>query len=232
MCRWRIFHREGPATRDTPFASESGLILPLNDLAPFDASATFDKQRHSALVGTDLPVWLRQHRIRLLIVAGVSTGQCFETTARHTSDEGIEVDFVSDSCGLQLMSVCAGSLVAADAGLLAHRRCTTHHEMLADLQRLAPPGTVLANRLLVIDGPVASSAGITACITAGIDLALHLVAHDCGEALAATVAQVMVVYLRRGTDDPQLSPLLAGRQHLHPAVHPVQDAACAQPASS
>jgi len=132
------------------------------------------------------------------------------------------------ACGVQLMTVCAGALLAADAGLLAHRRCTTHHEMLADLQRLAPTATVLANRLFVIDGPVASSAGITA----GIDLALHLVAQDCGEALAAAVAQVMVVYLRRGPDDPQLSPLLAGRQHLHPAVHRVQDAVCAQPASN
>lgn len=99
--------------------------------------------------------------------------------------------------------------------------------MLEALQRLAPSATVLANRLYVIDGPVASSAGITA----GIDLALHLIAQDCGEALAAAVAQVMVVYLRRGPEDPQLSPLLAGRQHLHPAVHRVQDAVCAQPAS-
>lgn len=133
--------------------------------------------------------------------------------------------------GVQLMTVCAGALLAADAGLLAHRRCTTHHEMLTRLQRLAPTATVLANRLFVIDGPVASSAGITAGITAGIDLALHLVAQDCGEALAAAVAQVMVVYLRRGPDDPQASPLLSGRQHLHRAVHRVQDAVCTQPAS-
>ena len=129
--------------------------------------------------------------------------------------------------GVRLMTVCAGALLAADAGLLAHRRCTTHHEMLADLQRLAPTATVLGNRLFVIDGPVLSSAGITA----GIDLALHLIAHDCGGALAAAVAQVMVVYLRRGPEDPQLSPLLAGRKHLHPAVHRVQDAVCAQPAA-
>jgi transcriptional regulator GlxA family with amidase domain len=75
---------------------------------------------------------------------------------------------------------------------------------------------------------VASSAGITA----GIDLALHLIARDGGEALAAAVAQVMVVYLRRGPEDPQLSPLLSGRNHLHPAVHRVQDAVCEQPAAA
>jgi transcriptional regulator GlxA family with amidase domain len=129
--------------------------------------------------------------------------------------------------GVQLMTVCAGALLAADAGLLANRRCTTHHEMLGELQRLAPSATVQANRGFVVDGPVASSAGITA----GIDLALHLIALDHGEALAAAVAQVMVVYLRRGPEDPQLSPLLAGRNHLHPAVHRVQDAVSERPAA-
>lgn len=133
-----------------------------------------------------------------------------------------------DAERLQLATICAGTLLAADAGLIGARRCTTHHESLADLQRLAPAATVLANRVFVVDGPVASSAGITA----GIDLALHLIARDCGEALAAAVAQVMVVYLRRGPDDPELSPLLSGRNHLHPAVHRVQDAVCEQPAHS
>jgi transcriptional regulator GlxA family with amidase domain len=127
-----------------------------------------------------------------------------------------------------LMTVCAGALLAADAGLLAHRQCTTHHEMLSQLQALAPTARVLANRVFVLDGGVASSAGITA----GIDLALHLIAQEQGEALAAAVAQVMVVYLRRGPDDPELSPLLAGRNHLHPAVHRVQDAVCQQPAAA
>lgn len=129
---------------------------------------------------------------------------------------------------VQLATVCAGTLLAADAGLLAGRRCTTHHESLADLARLAPQASVVGNRVFVIDGPVASSAGITA----GIDLALHLIALEQGEAIAALVAQVMVVYLRRGPDDPELSPLLAGRNHLHAAVHRVQDAVCERPAEA
>jgi len=128
---------------------------------------------------------------------------------------------------LQLMTVCAGTLLAADAGLLAGRRCTTHHEVLDDLARLAPGALVCANRVFMLDGPVASSAGVTA----GIDLALHLIARDHGDALAATVAQVMLVYLRRGPEDPQISPLRAGRNHLHPAVHRVQEAVCEEPAA-
>ena len=128
----------------------------------------------------------------------------------------------------QLMTVCAGALLAADAGLLAQRQCTTHHELLRELQRLAPTAVVQAHRIFVIDGPVASSAGVTA----GIDLALHLIALDQGDALAAAVAQVMVVYQRRGPQDPQLSPLLAGRNHLQAAIHRVQDAVCEQPGTA
>jgi len=127
--------------------------------------------------------------------------------------------------GLRVLTVCAGALLAADAGLLAGRRCTTHHEMLAALQALAPTAQVQANRVFVIDGPLASSAGISA----GIDLALFLIAEVCGDALAAAVAQTLVVFQRRGPADPELSPLLAGRHHLHPAVHRVQDAVCERP---
>jgi nicotinamidase-related amidase len=89
----RIFHTDGPAVADNPFATPSGLVRPLDGLLPFEAAATFEKHRHSALVGTGLPVWLRQHHIQRLIVAGIRTEQCCETTTRHASDEGFEVDF-------------------------------------------------------------------------------------------------------------------------------------------
>jgi len=132
-----------------------------------------------------------------------------------------------DEAGMQhrLLTVCAGALLAADAGLLGGRAVTTHHELLDDLTRMAPAARVQGNRVFVEDGPLASSAGITA----GIDLALHLIAATLGEALASAVAQVMVVYHRRGADDPERSPLLAGRSHLHPAVHAVQNAVLDSP---
>jgi transcriptional regulator GlxA family with amidase domain len=120
----------------------------------------------------------------------------------------------------RLLTICSGALLAARAGLLAGRRCTTHHELLDSLRALAPQAQVVDNRVFLVDGPVASSAGITA----GIDLALHLIAAECGEALASSVAKDMVVYLRRSSRDPELSPFLSHRNHLHPAVHRVQDA--------
>jgi transcriptional regulator GlxA family with amidase domain len=79
--------------------------------------------------------------------------------------------------------------------------------------------------VFVIDPPLYSSAGVTT----GIDLMLHRIAESCGEALAAQVAQTMVVALRRGPHDPELSPFLAYRNHLHPALHRVQDAVSEEP---
>ena len=61
-------------------------------------------------------------------------------------------------------------------------------------------------------------------IAARIALALHLIAQDCGESLAAAVPEDMVVYLRRSARDPEPSPFLVHRRHLHGAEHRVQDA--------
>lgn len=125
----------------------------------------------------------------------------------------------------RLMTICSGTLLAARAGLLGSRSCTTHHELLQMLRALAPQAQVIENRVFVVDGPIASSAGITA----GIDVALHLIAEECGEALAASVAEDMVVYLRRSPRDTELSPFHMHRRHLHPTVHRVQDAIVSEP---
>ncbi len=128
--------------------------------------------------------------------------------------------------GLRLVTVCSGALLAAQAGLLDGRRATTHHQHLDDLARLAPRATVLQDRVFVQDGEVFTSAGVTA----GIDLALHLIAAHAGELVAARVAEQMAVALRRGPADPELSPLLAHRQHLNARLHRVQDALSVAPA--
>lgn len=128
--------------------------------------------------------------------------------------------------GIRLVSICSGALLAARAGLLDGHECTTHHGTMAELVRLAPTALVRENRLYVEDGERLTSAGITA----GIDLMLHIVASLAGPATALAVARYLVVYLRRAGADPQLSPWLEGRNHLHPAIHRVQDAVAANPA--
>jgi transcriptional regulator GlxA family with amidase domain len=93
---------------------------------------------------------------------------------------------------------------------------------------LAPKAKVLENRLYVEDGGCYSSAGITA----GVDLMLHILSQLTDQSCAVAVARYLVVYMRRGGDDPQLSPWLEGRNHIHPAVHRVQDAIAADLANS
>jgi transcriptional regulator GlxA family with amidase domain len=124
-----------------------------------------------------------------------------------------------------VLCVCTGALLAAQAGLLDGRACTTHHDYCARLAAAHPRARVHDNRIFVRDGNVFSSAGVTA----GIDLTLFVIGLLCGEPLALAIARDLVLYLRRAGDDPQLSPLLAHRNHLHPRIHGVQDAIVKQP---
>lgn len=128
---------------------------------------------------------------------------------------------------ITLMSVCAGALIVAKAGLLAGRECTTHHEHIEALSKIEPSATVHANRIFVEDGRVLTSAGVTA----GTDLTLYVIGQQLGHQIAAAVARDLVVYMRRAGADPQLSPWVMHRNHLHPAVHRVQDAVTKHPAA-
>ncbi|WP_313061694.1 GlxA family transcriptional regulator [Agrobacterium cavarae] len=125
-----------------------------------------------------------------------------------------------------IVSICSGALIAAEAGLFDGHSCTTHAHCIADLKRVAPLALVQENRLFVEDGKRFSSAGIST----GIDLVLHLVSTLVSPEVAARIAQIMVVYLRRTTHDPQISPWLSGRNHIHPSIHRAQDAIVANPA--
>jgi transcriptional regulator GlxA family with amidase domain len=127
--------------------------------------------------------------------------------------------------GIRLVCICSGALLAARAGLLNGKACTTHFSDCALLAEAAPTARVLYNRLYVEDGERYTSAGITA----GIDLMLHIIGQLTNPATAAAVARFLVVYLRRSGTDPQLSPWLEGRNHIHPAIHRVQDAITAAP---
>jgi nicotinamidase-related amidase len=111
----RVLHTDVPAAASDPFSMESGLVRPLAGLRDFDAALLLPKTRHSALVATPLPIWLHAQGIRRLIVAGIRTEQCCETTTRHASDEGYEVDFVSEAMLTFAMTSPAGrTLSAAD----------------------------------------------------------------------------------------------------------------------
>jgi transcriptional regulator GlxA family with amidase domain len=124
-----------------------------------------------------------------------------------------------------MFGICTGALLAGHAGLLDGLQCTTHYAYCDNLRRISPRAHVLENRIFVEDGRTYTCAGAIA----GIDLAMHMVGKIAGHRFAATAARMMVLYMRRVGTDPQLSPWLAFRNHLHPAVHKVQDAIIGNP---
>jgi len=104
----------------------------------------------------------------------------------------------------RIASVCSGAFILAAAGLLDGRQATTHWARAAEFARTYPQIRVEPDRIFVRDGSVWTSAGITA----GIDLALALVAEDLGESVAKRTAQQLVVYHRRPGGQSQFSALL------------------------
>lgn len=79
-----------------PFSRDSGFVRTLEELR-LTPDFTVDKVKHSALAGTTLGAWLVAHGITRLIVSGVRTEQCCETTTRAASDAGYQVDFVTEA---------------------------------------------------------------------------------------------------------------------------------------
>jgi transcriptional regulator GlxA family with amidase domain len=104
----------------------------------------------------------------------------------------------------RLVSVCAGAHTLAAAGLLDGRRATTHWATAEQLRANYPEIDVQADSIFIRDGDVWTSAGVTA----GMDLALALVANDHGEKLARLVARWLVMYLRRPGGQSQFSSLI------------------------
>jgi transcriptional regulator GlxA family with amidase domain len=99
---------------------------------------------------------------------------------------------------------CTGAFILAEAGILDGRRATTHWAYARELQARFPKVKVEEDRIFITDGPVWTSAGMTA----GIDLALAMVENDLGIEIARAVAKKVVVYHRRAGGQSQFSTLL------------------------
>jgi transcriptional regulator GlxA family with amidase domain len=106
--------------------------------------------------------------------------------------------------GVRVASVCSGSLLLAACGLLDGKRATTHWCRSEQFARQFPQVRLDPERIYVNDGPVWTSAGISA----GIDLALAMIGDDVGERIARQVARQLVVYYRRPGGQSQFSALL------------------------
>ena len=137
--------------------------------------------------------------ITTLIIAG---GDGVEAAARNICT----LNFVRAVAkrGARVASVCSGTFILAEAGLLDGRRATTHWHRTRQFLNTYPQVRLEPDQIYVRDGNIWSSAGITA----GIDLALALVAEDYGDAIVEKTARQLVLYHRRSGGQSQFSSLL------------------------
>ncbi|MDX2392476.1 MULTISPECIES: DJ-1/PfpI family protein [unclassified Streptomyces] len=127
----------------------------------------------------------------------------------------------------RVAAVCTGAFALAAAGLLDGRRATTHWEHAAELARSYPAVTVTPDAIHVQDGPILTSAGVTA----GIDVCLALVEQDLGPEAARRVARDLVVFMQRPGGQSQFSAASRTSPTRDPVLRPLLDAMVADPAA-
>ncbi|OBK43631.1 GlxA family transcriptional regulator [Mycobacterium sp. 1081908.1] len=128
----------------------------------------------------------------------------------------------------RLASICTGSFILAQAGLLNGRRATTHWHDARLFARAFPDVAVEPDPLFVRDGDVFTSAGVSS----GIDLALALVEMDHGTELVRDVARWLVVYLKRAGGQSQFSVLVEAQPPPQSPLRKVTEAISADPAAN
>ena len=113
----QVFHQEPGDDPGNPFSAASGCVRAMPELS-LRADAVFYKQVHSAMFGrtedgATLEAWLRERGIGELLISGIRTEQCCETTTRHASDLGFSVRYVSDATLTFPMQTRSGREVSA-----------------------------------------------------------------------------------------------------------------------
>jgi transcriptional regulator GlxA family with amidase domain len=134
-----------------------------------------------------------------LIIAG---GEGIEAAARNACTANF-VKAVAKR-GIRVASVCSGTILLAETGLLDGKRATTHWQRARQLLARYPKVKLESDHIFVRDGNIWSSAGITA----GIDLALAMAAEDYGDEIVERTARQLVLYHRRSGGQSQFSSLL------------------------
>ncbi len=121
--------------------------------------------------------------------------------------------------GVYVASICSGSLILGQMGLLDHVSCTSHWKCLSYMQKNFPKARVQENRLYVFDKGIFTSAGMSS----GVDMALALVELWCNPFLAAKVAQEMVINVRRAETKAQKNIFLDFNNHFNAEVYKAQE---------
>jgi len=138
-------------------------------------------------------------RLDTLVVLGVT-----DPLGKPTPPDLVDYLRQHDDQWRRVAGICTGAFILGEAGMLDGRRATTHWAYGRTLQARHPGATVEEDRIHIVDGPIWTSAGMTA----GLDLALALVEKDLGNDVARTVAHKMVMHQRRAGGQTQHSELL------------------------
>jgi transcriptional regulator GlxA family with amidase domain len=174
---------------------------------------------------------------RLGVTDALSSIECADTVMVAGSDDlprrAIDPDLVEAIKAVagrtrRLASICTGSFILAQAGLLNGRRATTHWHDARLFARAFPDITVEPDAIFIRDGNVFTSAGVSS----GIDLALALVEMDHGSELVRDVARWLVVYLKRAGGQSQFSVLVEADPPPQSALRKATDAIAADPAGN
>lgn len=193
------------------------IVFPGYQVMAFAATSVFELANHQA----GKPVYevsvLSETGGPVKTSLGMAIGsQAFDETAFDTLIVGGGMEIEPASPGVirfiqhaaqryrRIASICTGAFLLAEAGVLDGRRATTHWNYARALQAQYPKVKIEEDRIFIHDGPVWTSAGMTA----GIDLALAMVEEDLGVELARMVAKKLVVYHRRAGGQSQFSALL------------------------
>jgi transcriptional regulator GlxA family with amidase domain len=176
------------------------------DGAPLQTSSGLTIAPHGRVCGTPAD-------IDTLIVAGGHG--CMEAAG-----DSALIEWIAQVAGTarRTVSVCTGAFLLARAGLLDGRVVTTHWAAAGELARLHPAVQVDPEPIFVRDGPIWTSAGVTA----GMDLALALVEEDLDRDAALTIARRLVLFLRRPGNQSQFSATLSAQQPTREPLREVQ----------
>ena len=182
-------------------------------LAAFEIAARYRPGAYRLRIVAARPGAVRASCGLAVVAEGLAAAEACDTLivaggegTRRPATDAATLAFIRATTGRarRTASVCSGAYLLALAGVLDGRRATTHWNRSADFRRRFPDVRLEPDRIYVRDGAIWTSAGITA----GIDLALALIADDLGEELAHDVARQLVVYHRRTGGQSQFSALL------------------------
>lgn len=195
-------------------------VVPLDLVGPLQIFQTASSMRARDGAGEAYSISVASARGGEIVAAGglrflttpVDTLTGVDTVIVPGGQDGMEICSLQISGWLaanasrvrRVCSVCVGAFALASAGLLRNRRATTHWASCDRLARDFPETRVENDQLFVSDGPVWTSAGVSA----GIDLAVHLVAEDLGQEIAYRVSKALVLAARRPGHASQSSAAL------------------------